>query len=631
MTTFVHLIGKCLTLNNNMKKFYYLLTVAVALGISASAQLSRKAGSGKNHARTSNVASARQANPLKKHSTSLQRSATTLWSDDFSTASNWILSASVGTDNWVIRTNGPHGQFPINPIHSTTAANGFALFDSDSLCSGDQVAELTYGSNIDLSGTTSARLVFQQYYRRYFDSTYVFVSNDGGTSWTQYSVNANTINNNFNSNNAPSGSESNPDVVSINISSVAAGSSQVRIRFQFYSPATLGPSAGCAYAWMVDDVSIEDIPANDIGIATTANPSQYSSTPILQVTPLTLGARVVNNGGTAATNVGVTIDIFDASLNNVYTGTTNTAASLASGDTTALLTTSTGFTPSDTGIYYIQYVCFMTDPDANTSNDTTYRFIYVDDSTYARDETFFDAATYLGGYGFLTNTGYLGQMFDIVQASGLTSVSFFIDAATPGDVMSVDVFDVASGLPNTVIGSTGNYTFTTADTGGAFITLPFTSMINVIPGRYFVAVNQQSTNNITLGASSGVFTPNAGFFQVAGGAWTAIDPFFNLSFILRPNNPSSTFVGVKNVDLDKNITVFPNPSKGYVFIMTNKGAEKDALVTVSNTMGQIVYSNTFSALDNAKIDLRNQADGIYTVRVQTANGVMTKNIMVSNK
>ena len=65
--------------------------------------------------------------------------------------------------------------------------------------------------------------------------------------------------------------------------------------------------------------------------------------------------------------------------------------------------------------------------------------------------------------------------------------------------------------------------------------------------------------------------------------------------------------------------------------MTNNGAEKDALVTVSNTMGQIVYTNTFSALDNAKIDLRNQADGIYTVRVQTANGVMTKNIMVSNK
>ncbi len=614
-----------------MKKFYFLLTVAVALGIAASAQLSRKASTGKNHARSSNVAVARQANPLKKHSASIQRTATTLWSDDFSVPANWTLSASVGTDNWVIGVNGPSGSFAIDPINSTSAANGFAMFDSDLLCSGDQVAELTLANNIDLSGSTSARLVFEQYYRRFFDSTYVFVSNDGGTTWTQYSVNANTVNNNFNSNNAPFGSESNPDVVSIDITSVAAGSSQVRVRFQFYSPATLDPSAGCAYAWMVDDVAIEDIPANDIGIAETANPSQYSSTPILQVTPLTLAARVVNNGGAPATNVGVTVDIFDANLNNVFTGATSTASSLASGDTTALLSTATSFTPADTGIYYIQYVCSMTDPDSNTSNDTTYSFVYVDDSTYARDETFFDAATYLGGFGFNANTGYLGHMFDIIQASSLTSVSFFLDAATLGDVMSVEVFTVSGGEPSLVIGGTGNYTISADDTGGAFITLPFLSAINVIPGQYFVAVNQQSQNNITLGASSGYFTPNTGFFQVAGGAWTALETVFELSFILRPNNPSSTLVGVNNVELNKNITVFPNPSKGYVFIMTNNGAEKDALVTVSNTMGQIVYTNTFSALDNAKIDLRNQADGIYTVRVQTANGVMTKNIMVSNK
>lgn len=92
-----------------MKKFYFLLTVAVALGLAASAQLSRKASTGKNHARSSNVAVARQANPLKKHSASIQRTATTLWSDDFSVPANWTLSASVGTDNWVIGVNGPSG------------------------------------------------------------------------------------------------------------------------------------------------------------------------------------------------------------------------------------------------------------------------------------------------------------------------------------------------------------------------------------------------------------------------------------------------------------------------------------------------------------------------------------------
>ena len=190
------------------------------------------------------------------------------------------------------------------------------------------------------------------------------------------------MNNNFNSNNAPFGSESNPDVVSIDITSVAAGSSQVRVRFQFYSRLRWIPVAGCALRVMVDDVAIEDIPANDIGIAETANPSQYSSTPIpCRLPPLTLAARVVNNGGAAATNVGVTIDIFDANLNNVFTGATSTASSLASGDTTALLSTATSFTPpipaSITSSMYVS----MTDPDSNTSNDTTYSFVYADDST----------------------------------------------------------------------------------------------------------------------------------------------------------------------------------------------------------------------------------------------------------
>ena len=133
----------------------------------------------------------------------------------------------------------------------------------------------------------------------------------------------------------------------------------------------------------------------------------------------------------------------------------------------------------------------------------------------------------LGGFGFNANTGYLGHMFDIIQASSLTSVSF-LDAATLGDVMSVEVFTVSGGEPSLVIGGTGNYTISADDTGGAFITLPFLSAINVIPGQYFVAVNQQSQNNITLGASSGYFTPNTGFFQVAGGAWTALETVFEL-------------------------------------------------------------------------------------------------------
>ena len=72
------------------------------------------------------------------------------WSNDFSNASEWSMDDLVngGLQNWVITTNGPQGGFSnaMGPIASTTAANGFALFDSDALNSSytPQEATLTY-------------------------------------------------------------------------------------------------------------------------------------------------------------------------------------------------------------------------------------------------------------------------------------------------------------------------------------------------------------------------------------------------------------------------------------------------------------------------------------------------------
>jgi len=226
------------------------------------------------------------------------------------------------------------------------------------------------------------------------------------------------------------------------------------------------------------------------------------------------------------------------------------------------------------------------------------------------------------------NTGYLGQMFDIYQASQFTSVSFFLAGATLGDSMSVDVFDVVGGLPNAVVGTTGNYVISAADTGGAFLTLPLLSPVTVGQGQWFVAVNQKTANNITLGSATDIFNPNTGFFQIGGGTWNAVEVAFNVCFILRPNNPTATQVGIDNVNSNASFMVYPNPSKGQLFINSDV---TNAAVSVTNALGQTVYTNTFNSLNNAKIDLGNVSEGIYTIRIQTENGVMTKNVMISNR
>ena len=79
-----------------------------------------------------------------------------IWSNDLSVPADWVISNQSGnTDNWVIGTNGPAGGFPLADILSTTAANGYALFDSDLLCSGNQVADLTMANSADCSSFNS--------------------------------------------------------------------------------------------------------------------------------------------------------------------------------------------------------------------------------------------------------------------------------------------------------------------------------------------------------------------------------------------------------------------------------------------------------------------------------------------
>ncbi|HOH84692.1 MAG TPA: hypothetical protein PLI16_08790, partial [Bacteroidales bacterium] len=116
----------------------------------------------------------------------LDQAKAVIWQNDFSVPANWTIAHNTGTTgDWVIGTGGPSGSYAIDPIASTTAANGFALFDSDLLCSGNQIANITTATSFSCAGHPNVKLSFQEMYRRYYDSTFVYVSNNG-TTWTKF-------------------------------------------------------------------------------------------------------------------------------------------------------------------------------------------------------------------------------------------------------------------------------------------------------------------------------------------------------------------------------------------------------------------------------------------------------------
>lgn len=554
--------------------------------------------------------------------------STILWSDDFSITSNWVINHVAGTSNdWVIGTNPPSGPFSINPINSVSAANNFAMFDSDLLCSHDQIANLTTANPINLSGHTSVRLSFSQYYRRYHDSTYVYVSNNG-SAWTRFEVNGNLTANNYNGNNQ----SLNPDIINVDISSVAGNQDSVYLRFQFYSPDTnltgVDTMAGCAYSWMIDDINIIDAPLID-GSLRQAFCGEYTVLPVLQAEAFALRGKFINNGVNPVSGAKIFYTITDP-IGNFYYDTSVASATINPGDTSGYLNSIGTYIPANIGKYLVEQELSITG-DSNNTNNFSQDTVLVDDSSYARDYTAIDRSDFGGSVGFNGATISFAEKFHVYKASQFTSASFYLNRPKINDHVSVSVYNVGmGGLPNLVIGSSANYVISVDDTGGAFLTLPFTSWVNVSPGDYFVGLNQLDTNSISLGVSNNVYTFHAGYYKIDTAAWSANEGGnLKSALMLRVNNPSGTQVGIKDSPEKQSVfNIYPNPSTGMIYI-TGKGyIEKDVTVKVVNSLGQVVKNVFYKSFMNDRIDLSDFPAGIYTVNIRSTSGEENKNVVL---
>jgi len=608
-----------------MKKVYILFALCMLGYLAGNAQLKVvNIEKGKNKARLNTSAVSRHTVPSQAN-----RSAAVIWSDDFSLPGNWDIShaPNASTDDWVIGTSIPSGSFPIDPINSASAVNGYALFDSDLLCSFDQVANLTTATPIDLTGHSSIRLEFAQYYRRFHDSTYVLISTNGST-WTKFEVNGNLTANQFSGNN---NSAINPENLSIDISSVAGNQDSVWIRFQFYSPDTnltgVDTLAGCGYAWMIDDVSISDLPQVD-GVLMTPYCGEYSVLPVLQNQGFKLRGKFINNGSSPISGAHIYFSVTDP-LGNFYYDTSSASGTVNPGDTSGYLNSIGTYTPSEFGLYLVdQTLAVMS--DSTPSNDIGTGFIVMDDSSYARDFTAIDVQDFRGTVGFDGASISFGHLFQVYQNSQFTSVSFYLNGPTLGDRVTASVYTTASGNPGVSLGSTAIYNITVDDTGGAFITLPLTNPVTVNSGIYFVAVNQLDTNNLTLGISNNIYTPNAGFFNLDAGGWSKLETAnLKLGLMLRVNNPEGTLNGVKEAAGKTSVfNVFPNPSTDVIYVTGKGNVEKQVTINILNNLGQVVKTEFHDSFMYSRIDLSHLPAGMYTISIRNSSGEENKSIVI---
>lgn len=558
--------------------------------------------------------------PLAKKSVQLSEKAekstiiynkVSLWQDDFSTPSNWSMSNnSAPSADWTISTNvnaAPVTAF--KPLGFTSAANGFAIIDSDAQGQGaSQDATITYTGTIDLTGYANVSLTFEQAHRRYLETTTLQVSGDGGSTWTDY-----VINNGM----AVNTNTTNPNLVQVNISAVAGNSSQVKIAFKYVG--------AYDWFWAIDDINIIETPDYDLklsgvywgSVGSWGARLPYTKVPSNQIQPVFFGGITENIGALNQSDI-----VFSASA-GTYNGV-STAQAIAPGAFDTLETQTQLTLPSSLGSNTVNYAVTSSATDADASNNTLpAQTIEVTDFVYARDLGTATGGSYNQGDGF-----EVGNVFDIFTTTQSNSVTFIpTQTANPGAQVYARIY--GSGF--NFYSESDLYTLTAGDLGNP-VSLVLQDVVDLIADSSYVVVvgsyGDGGASNDLVVATSGISEAQTTFyFDQTDQTWyyTTATPMVRLN--------TTVVSGIKENAGVSFLSVYPNPAKDNVTINFELRNEATVNVQVSDLSGKVIYAqnvgNQQTGKNSVSINTTTFSKGIYLVNFITDNGVVTEKLVIN--
>ena len=603
-----------------MKKIYLLTALAFAsLGVSAQKH--------KTTAKEMNVEIIQQ--PSVKP-TAQQK--VTIWSNDFSTASQWAFSnATNDNQDWVISTStstslGYSTGAWVDPSNTVTNENGYALFDSDLVgaSNGNQDAFMTFTGSIDCSMYPNVVLEFNQRVRMWQTTETIFeVSNDNGATWIQFPVNLDKATSTLYQENSQ-----------INITSAAGGQANVKLRLRYIG--------AWDYAWLVDDLKIVEQPAYDLRslapfIAGTNNLGiEYGKTPVAHLdASYDIGGNAFNFGASTNTNTVANVN-FGSGLNYNYS-----IGTIVMNDTVAYGATET---PNLTvGVYNGTYTVSSTEEVSGSAlfaNNIYNRNFAVTDKVYAMDgigvnPTSTQTTTTLGSDSFNTPTGTIFANMYHLRGGNTNNVVVSLEigissATTAGTSIQVAMIDTATFFAdgyqsltdlNGNIAESDFYTVTAADVSAGKITVFFPQPVALADDAYYAAVLTEvnATSNIRILNDETVLQPSyASMIHLIGDATYSNGN----AFAIRMN------MGVLGLDetANANLSVYPNPSSEVVTIESNL---TEGTIQIIDLTGKVVANQTVNGVATA-FNTTALTNGIYTVILTNGSTVETRKFIVQH-
>ena len=605
-----------------MKKIYLLTALAFAsLGVSAQKQ--------KLAAKEMNVEIVQK--PTVKPAS---QQKVTIWSNDFSTASQWAIANATSDDqNWVISTStsttlGFGTGAWVDANNTITNENGYALFDSDALGTegGNQDATITHTGSIDCSSYPNVILEFTQRIRMWQTTETIFeVSNDNGATWIPFSVNLDKAT-----------STLYQETSQVNITSAAGGQANVKLRLRYIG--------SFDYAWLVDDLKIIEQPAYDLRslspfVAGTNNEGlEYGKTPVAHLDDsYDIGGSVLNFGASTNTNTVANVN-FGAGLSYNYP-----VGTIVSGDTVSYGGTQTPTLAVGTynGVYTISSTEEATG-SALFANNVGNRNFAVTNNVYSLDgigvnPTSLQSTTTLGSNSFNTPTGTIFANMYHLRGGNTNNVVVSLEIAianttTAGTQIQVAMIDTMEMITNngyqSLIDLNGNvaqsnyYTVTAADITAGKITVFFPQPVALGDGAYYAAVLTEvnAANIIRILNDETVLQPwYASVIHLIddGGTYSNGN-----ALAIRMN------MGVLglNESANANLSVYPNPSSDVVTIESNM---TEGSIEIIDLTGKVVANQTVNGVTTA-FNTAALTNGMYTVILTNGSTVETRKFIVQH-
>ena len=559
------------------------------------------------------------------------------------------------------------------PILSSTAANGFVIFDSDfldnagiagnfgnGLAAAPHAANLTT-STINLTGYSEVDLIFNQYYRRFsgptgqgVPATYIDFSINGGTTFP-YTVM-------LNAGIAVNSATPRTDVAVVPIPAAVAGQASVQVRFRF---------DGDYYFWMVDDLKIIETPKHrmefialpsgapklDIIYGPAAGSSKMGNVSLKQIRPITFDCNVINNGSSNQTNVKLQMKIMNSTGTVVQTINGPVKSVLTSGDTldfNDLNTTASAWVPTSEGVYGISYRV-LSDSITLVYNDTM--TVNVSSDKNALDFSRWDNS--IGTTSIGTDGSAFAARHDFLNAERLFGVNVGISrtGSRSGAIVEMAVYDTSAfdgfttGFDQNAILAYSQKTLVPADSIAMNVYFDLTSTTTGFPlslptGSYFFVFTMYSNN----GAKPVAMKNDQSFENAAGSAMmylttvngTAYNRWFtgyssSRSFenpwIRSATCPSATAAACMGISVDEEametITVAPVPATDFLNVSFGS-AEGVFEATLVDLTGKVVLAKTLNASAGtySALYVGDLSAGMYTLTLKDGQAVKTLKVSV---